>query len=602
MMAEASKKGIRSDSFQANANKRKVEPDSTKQSASNKKRALKHERQARRKYADVVVASKEIWNKMRLKSNSKESVAEMMRELMQLLRGKFAAVAMQHDASRVVQAAVQFGTAQQKAEIIKELEGETMAELAKVQYAHFVILKCIKYCSKDPASVKVITKSLKGQMAKLAVHSVGARVVELLFATFSPKSTALLKLELYGPQFALFSSGEFSNADSNHPTLQKLLEDQPDKRDVAIEHVLGIVNKGIEKGLFGFAYFQELLHEYFQVATPNEIRSIASSLVDHSIHLLSTRHGALVVAECATYGTQKDRKRIMRSLKGYTRSSLLHRDAYIALLRLIDVTDDTVLVNKSVLAELQVGPDKDDEMDGQGKISPILDLALSETGSKLFLLLLLEDIDKRRRYFDPAELEVLRPNPTVKEGGEEVPTSKKDFNIRREELLQFMKKLLTELCIFHAEELLRSIPASKVLREVFRLFPSDDIASAIVDACSESTKRTENASEKESDEEASLSIFEHPIGHLAVKHLFLDESQNDYGGAILSKAIVKKFKGCLMEIASSNRGAFVVAALAKVRCTEDDVIAELKTAKSKITKLSKVEGNAGYEALLHLID
>ena len=51
-----------------------------------------------------------------------------------------------------------------------------------------------------------ISQSLKKQMTKLAVHSVGSRVVELLFATFPNKSTAPLKLELYGPQYALFAS------------------------------------------------------------------------------------------------------------------------------------------------------------------------------------------------------------------------------------------------------------------------------------------------------------------------------------------------------------------------------------------------------------
>jgi len=444
-------------------------------------------------------------------------------------------------------------------------------------------------------------KSLKGQMSKLAVHSVGARVVELLFGTFSPKSTSLLKLELYGPQFALFSSGEFSNTNSNHPTLQKLVEDHPDKRNIATEHVLGIVNKGIEKGLFGFAFFQELMYEYFNTATPNEIRSITPSLVDHSIHLLSTRHGSLVVAECASYGTQKDRKRIMRSLKGYTRSSLLHRDAYIALLRLVDVTDDTVLVNKSVLAELQVSPDGD-KKEEQAERSPILDLALSETGSKLFLMLLLEDVEIRRRYFDPAELKVLRPNPTVMEGGEEVPTSKKDFSVRREELLQFMKKVLTELCMHHANELLRSIPASNVLREVFRLFPSNDIALAVVEACVKSMEMNDDGNE---GEDSCTSLFEHQIGHLALKHLILDEAQNESGGeneAILAKAMLEKFKGNLMKIASSNRGAFVLTALAKVRCTKQVVLAELKSDKTDFLGRMKGDGKAGYEALLRLID
>ena len=437
------------------------------------------------------------------------------------------------------------------------------------------------------------------------MHAVGARVIELLFSTFPPKSTALLKLELYGPQFALFASGDLSNVTSNHPTLEKVIEQQPKKQAVALEYVLGILNKGMEKNLWGFAYFQQLFSEYVTSASPNDVRAITSSVVDHSIHMLSTRAGARVVAECAAYGTPKDRKRIMKSLKGYTRSSLLHRDAYLALLRLIDVTDDTVAINKSVLAELQVNPDaKGDNEDGEGSdISPILDLAISDTGSKLFLLLLSSSDEKRRRYFDPMELEVLRTGATIQEGGEEVPTSKKNPDTRRTELLQYVRSLLIELCIKHPDELLRSTPGSRVLREVVASFPSQELVDAIVGAC-----------EKSMDgKSGELSIFEDRTGQLALKHLLLDEAghksddqeeEEDDGAdrASFASALQSTFSGKLVQIASSNRGCFVLVSLLKVESVKKDVLKELKKNESKIKKAAKKnEMSAGYEALLNSI-
>ena len=53
---------------------------------------------------------------------------------------------------------------------------------------------------------------------------------------------------------------------------------------------------------------------YLTLAPPSDVRALCSSLVDHSIHLISTKAGSRVVAECAAYGTTKDRKRIMKSL------------------------------------------------------------------------------------------------------------------------------------------------------------------------------------------------------------------------------------------------------------------------------------------------
>lgn len=41
--------------------------------------------------------------------------------------------------------------------------------------------------------------------------------------------------------------------------------------------------------------------------------------------LLSTRPGSMAAAMCAAHGSAKDRKRMMRALKGYVAASLRHR-------------------------------------------------------------------------------------------------------------------------------------------------------------------------------------------------------------------------------------------------------------------------------------
>lgn len=574
-------------------------------SPSNKKRALKQARQSHRPHSEVVISAKELWNKLRVKTNSAEDIEVMMKELMELLQGKFNRIALQHDASRVVQSAIQFGNKQQRSEIVTELaEAGNIVELAKSQYSHFVVLKMIKYC-KDEKSVQMLVKAFKGQINKLAVHAVGARVIELLFATLPNKSTMKLKLEVYGPRFKIFSD-TLSNT-SSHPTLNTIIKDQPTGKAAALESLLSIINKGIEKGLFSFAYFQELICEYVTAAPSSDVRSLCSSLVDHSIHLLSTKPGSRVVAECAAYGTPKDRKRIMKSLKGYTRSSLLHSDAYIAILRLLDVTDDTVTAQKSVLTELQVfqeekkktvGPPESDD-DGKDKSgnenkSPILDVALSATASKLLLLLLAKDDEARQKYFDPAELEILRSNPTIFQGGEEVPTSKKNQNTRRLELLQYMKKTLVELCESHAGILLRSRCGSKVLREVYEHYPSRQLSEAIADATNSTT------------DDHLVSMFEDPIGHLCVKGILLNQaaSSSANGDNSLSSALCTKYNGKLIgNIASSNRGAFVLAAMAEGNQEHVKKEVSLKDIKN-IIQLCKKENKsvAGYEALLKAIN
>lgn len=96
-------------------------------------------------------------------------------------------------------------------------------------------------------------QSLKKQMTKLAIHSVASRVVELLFATFPSKFTSPLKLELYGPQYALFANTITTTVVDNKsmnnaaaaaamaqqllPTLEVFVQNHPDKRAPTLVHI-----------------------------------------------------------------------------------------------------------------------------------------------------------------------------------------------------------------------------------------------------------------------------------------------------------------------------------------------------------------------------
>ena len=134
----------------------------------NKKRALKHERQSHRKHAAAVRSAKEIWNELRVKTNDKDTNTKLCNELFGLLEGKCMETCMQHDASRCVQGVIQYGTEQQRRAVVTELceskqddsnnGQQNLGELCKIQYAHFVVLKIIKYCFRDAECVKMVVR------------------------------------------------------------------------------------------------------------------------------------------------------------------------------------------------------------------------------------------------------------------------------------------------------------------------------------------------------------------------------------------------------------------------------------------------------------
>lgn len=403
--------------------------------------------------------------------------------------------------------------------------------------------------------------------------------MESIFLNLPAKETACLKQEFYGPHFSLFVRDL-----TGIPTLQSNLEaaTTDNQKLAAISFVKEIVAKGLTKSFFGYTFFQELVAEYIDAIDPREVRDLASSVADHSIHLLSTRAGARVVAAMASYGTPKDRKRICKSIKGYTSSSLLHRDAYLALIRLVQVTDDTVSIHKSVLNEILTVSENDDDAPEKPLL---LDLATSDTASKFFLFILAGDTKSKMKYFDPYERSILEPIPELKG----VCTYKKEPETRRQELLDHIRKDLIDLCINHTETLMLSLPGSRVLREVYINFSSEALVNAIVQVCESSLVDQNN--------DQTFSLFEHSTGHWTVKNLIICDAEK--GTSLFSEAFLERMDGKLLKVAGSNRGAFVVAALFKVNAIQLELAKILKPQRKEVKRLSKQsKTSAGYDALL----
>jgi hypothetical protein len=306
------------------------------------------------------------------------------------------------------------------------------------------------------------------------------------------------------------------------PTLAWNLSQLPAKKEVTIEYVRRLIHKGLTKNLFGYGYFQSLLYEFLQVITPDEIRtSGAPIMADHLLPLLSTRNGVNAACLLISYGTPKDRKRFAKCLKGYSQSILLHHDSYLAILRLVQVTDDTVAIQKNILAELIMGGGGNNPKDtttvgdndtavvaaaAGGNNNVLKDLLHHDNGVKLFLMLL-HDVNNSNNnnnelllsnndddyatmmidqpppplpkqqqqrnnkislsFLDPYEQSVLFESPNV--AG--VPTSKKPVNVRAREHWDYVKVALWQQVLSvpaYRNELFTTIPGQSFLTTYYR--------------------------------------------------------------------------------------------------------------------------------------
>lgn len=179
-----------------------------------------------------------------------------------------------------------------------------------------------------------------------------------------------------------------------------------------------------------------------------------------------------------------------------------------------------------------------------------------------------------------------------------MPTRKKEPERHRQELLQHLQKPLIEMCTTHAKELLFSLSGSALIREVYNTCHPKSLVEAVVEVC-----ESELDVETEGDE---LSLFEDRVGHLAIKNLILcdvEDSEDRKDGESIAKEFFDKLKDRLADIATSNRGAFVVAALCKVPSVREEALKKLKKKTVKLKELAdQGKASAGYKALLKEIE
>jgi hypothetical protein len=311
----------------------------------NKKRALRLQRQSTRPEFDSVQRAKVIWNKLRERKLPREERDTLVQELLGIVKGKTVKIGLKHDASRVIQCAIQFAPEPERIEMLVELK-DKLVEMAQLTYAHFIVLKALHYC-RSSGERKILADALRGHTLKLSQHSVGARVVESALTELPGQMAARMKSEMYGTTFSLFPDEAVPHR------LSQAIEMRPDgERAALIKSAKEFVLKLHSKGLLTFQYAQDFLWEYFVTTGAEGAAELAPQLIEAYGILLSTRSGTRAAAAMIAAGGARERKRFMKSIKGYVTSSLVHRDAYLAILRLVMCTDDTVACQKTILSEL----------------------------------------------------------------------------------------------------------------------------------------------------------------------------------------------------------------------------------------------------------
>jgi pumilio family protein 6 len=242
--------------------------------------------------------------------------------------------------------------------------------------------------------------------------------------------------------------------------------------------------------------------------------------------MVHTRYGSRIGILCVKHGSAKERKKIIKGMKGHV--DKIARDQYgsLVLSCIVSTVDDTKLLNKIIIRELQKN---------------LKEIVLDKNGRRVLLQLLHPNSS---RNFSPDDLEALNlsiPNLSTKvaietasetkssKDGEsndeeeaksdleEVPEAndggKKDPSLRRQELLvdSGLAESLVDICIESAGEQIRSNLGKEVMYEIMTggssgiLHPNlDDKLNALYEAVA---SLVAEAKSEESEEEHVLENF-----------------------------------------------------------------------------------------------
>ncbi|RQM18292.1 hypothetical protein DD237_000087 [Peronospora effusa] len=514
----------------------------------------KKQRKMQRPHYEMVTRAKQIWNIIRERDVDKNKRAILVDELYMLVKGKIYDVAAKHDASRVIQSLMQHGKPEHRSQIVLEMK-DHLIDLAKMQYGCFLVQKMIRYGSR--ADRAAIVKCLTGHVVQVGTRNIAANVLEYAQEYLQPSQLTSLKLEFYGREFAHFRAESKRN-------LADIIAAHPEKKADVLKHLSSILNRMVDKQLLGLAFVQSLLWEYMSNAEHDDVMQMVANVRDASLALLATRNGARVVNKCVSLGAAKDRKRIIKTLKDKVLEACNHPSGYLVIMRILDVVDDSVLVQKSILAELN---------------NELFSIAMHPSGRKV-LLQLLSPLNKK--YLSADDLVLLEPPtlPSVEDPTITIVNYKKDPDARREEILKGLLPKLEEMSIANTAALMRSKEGRDVIVEVAKRSESTELTNSVTAAVlAQFSMETEP-------------LYTDANGHFALRRLIKETSM---AGPLLT-AVEEQ----LPHWATSNRGSFVVLAFLEAEHAPKNALKVVQnTLKSTMGDLKKlVDTQQGTKLLL----
>lgn len=528
------------------------------------KKELKKTRKAKKKNDDklynLVIQAKQTDEKLRRSDCTQQDRIKLTRTLHNRLEGFYNKIIFTHDMSRVIQCMIKHCEVDVRQAIFREVKS-SIVEMSQSKYAKNCVITILNHSSQEIRNE--VMSAFYGNVVKLMSHTVSAPIVELVYSSWCKDHDKIyFKQEFYGDMYK-------QAKDKAVKTLSDVFETARDMKSATLSAVKANLIRILNKGLIHSTLLHTILWEFFCVCLAEDRSELIVMLRESVVALTQTKMGAKVAVQCIWHGNNKDRKIILKAFKENVKSICTSEHGYTTLLVLFDVMDDTVLVKKIVLTELQ----KD-----------LVDIALNEYGRHIILYLVAR---RDSHYFSPNSVEYLRQ-------GDSNSTSKKPADVREKELLEAIKKPLLEAITADAATWLSNSAIAMVTLAALKVGSGEKLNAAFESVA----KFISKVDSKIQHGDAECSAVEHPGLHMMLKKLIqndkelLNKAESTFGEILISQLDTEVLEKWI----EFNRACFLLVLLTENE--SEEVVSMLFTKLKLVAK--KLESKKSPGALILL--
>ncbi|CAF5142481.1 unnamed protein product [Rotaria sp. Silwood1] len=246
--------------------------------------------------------------------------------------------------------------------------------------------------------------------------------------------------------------------------------------------------------------------------------------------MIHSRDGARVAIYCLWYGTNKDRKLLIKSFKSFVVKIAKEEQGYPVLWTIFDVVDDTKLVSKIILQELMSNFDE----------------IINDSHGKKVLMYLIAPRNTKHLQYELVQL---------MKTSDALNTSKKDSEIRQNELFEYCKSYFLEYFTNNILATLKDGFRGFMMTEMIERLSSDDNLSAFY------TSISIVLSTSSVEPQAETNLIEHQISHNVLRHLIIADGKrqkkNKHNETLVSTLLSSISPDKLRTWILCNRGCFI---------------------------------------------